>query len=144
MSTMPGWAGSSWYFFRYMDPNNEASFADKDKTDYWGAVDLYIGGAEHATGHLLYSRFWTKFLYDIGAVGIEEPFQKMINQGMIQGRSNFVYRVKGTNKFVSYGLKDEYDTSAMHVDVNIVYNDQLNLDKFKAWRPDLGRMLNSF
>jgi len=137
MSTMPGWAGSSWYFFRYMDPQNDTNFADKDKTEYWGAVDLYIGGAEHATGHLLYSRFWTKVLYDIGAVGIEEPFKKMINQGMIQGRSNFVYRVKGTNKFVSYGLKDEYDTSAMHVDVNIVYNDQLNLEKFKAWRPDL-------
>jgi leucyl-tRNA synthetase len=137
MSTMPGWAGSSWYFFRYMDPKNEETFADKVKTDYWGAVDLYIGGSEHATGHLLYSRFWTKFLYDIGAVSIDEPFQKMINQGMIQGRSNFVYRQKGTNTFVSYGLKDQYDTSAMHVDVNIVYNDQLNLDKFKAWRPDL-------
>ena len=137
MSTMPGWAGSSWYFFRYMDPKNEESFADKAKTDYWGAVDLYIGGSEHATGHLLYSRFWTKFLHDIGVVHIDEPFQKMINQGMIQGRSNFVYRQKGTNTFVSHGLKDQYDTSAMHVDVNIVYNDQLNLEKFKAWRPDL-------
>ncbi|KPQ14352.1 MAG: leucyl-tRNA synthetase LeuS [Algoriphagus marincola HL-49] len=137
LSTMPGWAGSSWYFFRYMDPKNEEVFADKAKTDYWGAVDLYIGGSEHATGHLLYSRFWTKFLYDLGVVGIDEPFQKMINQGMIQGRSNFVYRIKGTNQFVSYGLKDQYDTSAMHVDVNIVHNDQLNLDKFKAWRPDL-------
>ncbi len=136
-STMPGWAGSSWYFFRYTDPKNETEFADKAKTDYWGAVDLYIGGSEHATGHLLYSRFWTKFLHDIGAVSIDEPFQKMINQGMIQGRSNFVYRIKGTNQFVSYGLKDQYDTSAMHVDVNIVHNDQLNLDKFKAWRPDL-------
>lgn len=137
LSTMPGWAGSSWYFFRYMDPKNEAVFADKSKTDYWSAVDLYIGGSEHATGHLLYSRFWTKFLYDLGVVSIDEPFQKMINQGMIQGRSNFVYRLKGTNTFVSYGLKDQYDTSAMHVDVNIVHNDQLNLDKFKAWRPDL-------
>lgn len=137
LSTMPGWAGSSWYFFRYMDPKNEAVFADKGKTDYWGAVDLYIGGSEHATGHLLYSRFWTKFLFDLGVVSIDEPFQKMINQGMIQGRSNFVYRLKGTNTFVSYGLKDQYDTSAMHVDVNIVHNDQLNLDKFKAWRPDL-------
>ncbi|MFC3417504.1 leucine--tRNA ligase [Algoriphagus hitonicola] len=137
LSTMPGWAGSSWYFFRYMDPKNKTVFADKTKTDYWGAVDLYIGGSEHATGHLLYSRFWTKFLYDLGVVSIDEPFQKMINQGMIQGRSNFVYRVKGTNKFVSLGLKDQYDTSAMHVDVNIVHNDQLNLDKFKAWRPDL-------
>uniref|UniRef100_UPI0040487857 leucine--tRNA ligase n=1 Tax=Algoriphagus sp. TaxID=1872435 RepID=UPI0040487857 len=137
LSTMPGWAGSSWYFFRYMDPSNTNSFAAKDKTDYWGAVDLYIGGSEHATGHLLYSRFWTKFLYDIGAVSIDEPFQKMINQGMIQGRSNFVYRIKGSNTFVSLGLKDTYDTSAMHVDVNIVHNDQLNLEKFKAWRPDL-------
>ncbi|TDK41657.1 leucine--tRNA ligase [Algoriphagus formosus] len=137
LSTMPGWAGSSWYFFRYMDPKNDSVFADKAKTDYWGSVDLYIGGSEHATGHLLYSRFWTKFLFDLGVVSIDEPFQKMINQGMIQGRSNFVYRIKGTNQFVSYGLKDQYDTSAMHVDVNIVYNDQLNLDKFKAWRPDL-------
>ncbi len=137
LSTMPGWAGSSWYFFRYMDPKNEAVFADKAKIDYWGAVDLYIGGSEHATGHLLYSRFWTKFLYDLGVVSIDEPFQKMINQGMIQGRSNFVYRLKGSNTFVSYGLKEQYDTSAMHVDVNIVHNDQLNLEKFKAWRPDL-------
>jgi len=137
LSTMPGWAGSSWYFFRYMDPKNDSVFADKSKTDYWGAVDLYIGGSEHATGHLLYSRFWTKFLFDVGVVSIDEPFQKMINQGMIQGRSNFVYRLKGSNTFVSYGLKDQYETSAMHVDVNIVHNDQLNLDKFKAWRPDL-------
>ncbi|RPA68934.1 leucine--tRNA ligase [Cyclobacteriaceae bacterium YHN15] len=136
-STMPGWAGSSWYFFRYMDPKNEEKLVDSEIEKYWGAVDLYIGGAEHATGHLLYSRFWTKFLYDIGVVSIEEPFQKMINQGMIQGRSNFVYRLKGTNTFVSHGLKDQYDTSAMHVDVNIVHNDQLNLEKFKAWRPDL-------
>ena len=137
MSTMPGWAGSSWYFFRYMDPKNDQEFVDKAKADYWGAVDLYIGGSEHATGHLLYSRFWTKFFFDLGVVTIDEPFQKMINQGMIQGRSNFVYRIKGENKFVSYGLKDQYETSAMHVDVNIVHNDQLNLDKFKAWRPDL-------
>ena len=137
MSTMPGWAGSSWYFFRYMDPRNTEKFVSKEKENYWGSVDLYIGGAEHATGHLLYSRFWTKFLYDIGAVSIEEPFQKMINQGMIQGRSNFVYRVKGTNTFVSHGLKEQYETSAMHVDVNIVNNDQLNIEKFKAWRPDL-------
>ena len=137
LSTMPGWAGSSWYFFRYMDSKNENVLADKQKTDYWGAVDLYIGGSEHATGHLLYSRFWTKFLHDIGVVSIDEPFQKMINQGMIQGRSNFVYRIKGSNTFVSHGLKDTYDTSAMHVDVNIVHNDQLNLEKFKAWRPDL-------
>ncbi|MCH6234810.1 leucine--tRNA ligase [Cognataquiflexum rubidum] len=137
MSTMPGWAGSSWYFFRYMDPGNTEKFVSKEKEQYWGSVDLYIGGAEHATGHLLYSRFWTKFLFDIGAVSIEEPFQKMINQGMIQGRSNFVFRVKGTNTFVSHGFKDQYDTSAMHVDVNIVNNDHLNIEKFKAWRPDL-------
>jgi leucyl-tRNA synthetase len=136
-STMPGWAGSSWYFFRYMDAKNESEFVSKENTNYWGAVDLYIGGSEHATGHLLYSRFWTKFLYDIGMVPIEEPFQKMINQGMIQGRSNFVYRIKGTNTFVSDGLKDQYDTSSMHVDVNIVHNDILNLEKFKNWRPDL-------
>lgn len=136
-STMPGWAGSSWYFLRYTDPTNETEFANIQKTDYWGSVDLYIGGSEHATGHLLYSRFWTKFLYDLGVVSIDEPFQKMINQGMIQGRSNFVYRVKGTNQFVSHGLRDQYDTFAMHVDVNIVYNDHLNLEKFKAWRPDL-------
>jgi len=137
MSTMPGWAGSSWYFFRYMDPKNDSTFVDKAKADYWGAVDLYIGGSEHATGHLLYSRFWTKFLFDLGVVSIDEPFQKMINQGMIQGRSNFVYRIKGENKFVSLGLKDQYETSDIHVDVNIVHNDHLNLDKFKAWRPDL-------
>lgn len=136
-STMPGWAGSSWYFFRYMDPKNDKSFASKEKTDYWGAVDLYIGGSEHATGHLLYSRFWTKFLFDLGLVNIDEPFHKMINQGMIQGRSNFVYRIKGTNKFASFGLKNQYDTSDMHVDVNIVHNDHLNLEKFKSWRPDL-------
>jgi leucyl-tRNA synthetase len=136
-STMPGWAGSSWYFFRYMDPENEELLVAPEIEKYWGAVDLYIGGAEHATGHLLYSRFWTKFLFDIGVVSIEEPFQKMINQGMIQGRSNFVYRLKGSNTFVSHGLKDKYDTSAMHVDVNMVHNDQLNLEKFKAWRPDL-------
>ena len=136
-STMPGWAGSSWYFFRYMDPDNEDKMVAPEIEKYWGSVDLYIGGAEHATGHLLYSRFWTKFLFDIGVVSIEEPFSKMINQGMIQGRSNFVYRIKGTNTFISHGLKDQYETSAMHVDVNIVHNDQLNLDKFKEWRPDL-------
>jgi leucyl-tRNA synthetase len=120
-----------------MDPENEELLVAPEIEKYWGAVDLYIGGAEHATGHLLYSRFWTKFLFDIGVVSIEEPFQKMINQGMIQGRSNFVYRLKGSNTFVSHGLKDKYDTSAMHVDVNMVHNDQLNLEKFKAWRPDL-------
>ncbi|AWW31561.1 leucine--tRNA ligase [Echinicola strongylocentroti] len=137
LSTMPGWAGSSWYFLRYMDPQNNTEFVNKEAQQYWEAVDLYIGGAEHATGHLLYSRFWTKFLYDRGLVTIVEPFKKMINQGMIQGRSNFVYRIKGTNKFVSQGLRKDHDTAAMHVDVNIVHNDQLDLDKFKAWRPDL-------
>lgn len=137
LSTMPGWAGSSWYFFRYMDPNNNEELVNKDIQEYWESVDLYIGGAEHATGHLLYSRFWTKFLFDKGLVNVEEPFKKMINQGMIQGRSNFVYRIKGTNQFVSYSLKDDYDTTAMHVDVSLVHNDQLNTDHFRKWRNDL-------
>ncbi|MDF2851108.1 MAG: leucine--tRNA ligase [Sphingobacterium multivorum] len=141
LSTMPGWAGSSWYWFRYMDPKNESNFASKEAVDYWKAVDLYIGGSEHATGHLLYSRFWNKFLKDLGYQNEEEPFRKLINQGMIQGRSNFVYRVldeegRGTNQFVSYGLRNEYKTIPLHVDVNIVYNDQLDLEKFKAFRPD--------
>ncbi|QQT60898.1 leucine--tRNA ligase [Sphingobacterium multivorum] len=141
LSTMPGWAGSSWYWFRYMDPKNEGNFASKEAVDYWKAVDLYIGGSEHATGHLLYSRFWNKFLKDLGYQNEEEPFRKLINQGMIQGRSNFVYRVldeegRGTNQFVSYGLRNEYKTIPLHVDVNIVYNDQLDLEKFKAFRPD--------
>lgn len=137
LSTMPGWAGSSWYFFRYMDPKNDQELVNKKAQEYWEAVDLYIGGSEHATGHLLYSRFWTKFLYDRGYVNVDEPFKKMINQGMIQGRSNFVYRIKGTNQFVSYSLKDNYDTTAMHVDVSLVHNDQLNLERFKQWRNDL-------
>ena len=137
LSTMPGWAGSSWYFVRYMDSTNSEEFVNKEIQDYWESVDLYIGGSEHATGHLLYSRFWTKFLYDKGYVTVDEPFKKMINQGMIQGRSSLVYRVKGTNQFVSYHLKDSYDTIPMHVDVNIVHNDQLNLEKFRAWRKDL-------
>ncbi|WP_162418962.1 leucine--tRNA ligase [Cyclobacterium roseum] len=137
MSTMPGWAGSSWYFFRYMDSANKENFVSKEAADYWGAVDLYIGGAEHATGHLLYSRFWTKFLYDRGLVPIAEPFQKMINQGMIQGRSNFVYRKKGSNTFVSHGLIGDHEVIPMHVDVNIVHNDQLDLEAFIRWRPDL-------
>ncbi|HBI87571.1 MAG TPA: leucine--tRNA ligase, partial [Sphingobacterium sp.] len=140
LSTMPGWAGSSWYWFRYMDPKNEGNFASKEAVDYWKAVDLYIGGSEHATGHLLYSRFWNKFLKDLGYQNEEEPFRKLINQGMIQGRSNFVYRVldeegRGTNRFVSYGLRNEYKTIPLHVDVNIVYNDKLDLEKFKAFRP---------
>ncbi|WP_447767297.1 leucine--tRNA ligase [Sphingobacterium faecium] len=141
LSTMPGWAGSSWYWFRYMDPQNEQTFASKEAVDYWKSVDLYIGGSEHATGHLLYSRFWNKFLKDLGFHNEEEPFKKLINQGMIQGRSNFVYRLlsdegKGTSTFVSYGLKDQYNTIPLHVDVNIVVNDILNLEKFKGSRPD--------
>lgn len=141
LSTMPGWAGSSWYWYRYMDAHNDKAFAGKDAIDYWKAVDLYIGGAEHATGHLLYSRFWNKFLKDLGLVSEEEPFQKLINQGMIQGRSNFVYRVfkedgVGTDTFVSFGLKDQYKTSALHVDVNIVYNDVLDINKFKSSREE--------
>lgn len=137
LSTMPGWAGSSWYFFRYMDSDNSLEMVNKDVQSYWEAVDLYIGGAEHATGHLLYSRFWTKFFFDLGLVTVEEPFKKMINQGMIQGRSNFVYRIKGTNQFVSHQLKESYETSPMHVDVNLTQNDYLDLERFKAWRDDL-------
>ena len=141
LSTMPGWAGSSWYWYRYMDANNGTAFASKEAIQYWKDVDLYIGGAEHATGHLLYSRFWNKFLKDLGYVQEEEPFKKLINQGMIQGRSNFVYRVvdadgKGTNTLVSYGLRKEYKTSALHVDVNIVENEILNIEKFKLFRPE--------
>ena len=141
LSTMPGWAGSSWYWFRYMDPKNQSNFASQEAVNYWKAVDLYIGGSEHATGHLLYSRFWNKFLKDLGFHNEEEPFKKLINQGMIQGRSNFVYRVldnegKGTNQFVSYGLKDQYQVYPLHVDVNIVHNDVLDLEKFKQSRPD--------
>lgn len=141
LSTMPGWAGSSWYWYRYMDAQNGCEFASKEAIEYWKAVDLYIGGSEHATGHLLYSRFWNKFLKDLGYVNEEEPFKKLINQGMIQGRSNFVYRVvdaegKGTNTLVSYGLRKEYKTSALHVDVNIVENEVLNIEKFKLFRPE--------
>lgn len=136
LTTMPGWAGSSWYFLRYMDPTNTKEFASKEALDYWNQVDLYIGGSEHATGHLLYSRFWNKFLKDKGYLNFEEPFQKLINQGMIQGRSNFVYRINGTNKFVSYDLRKEYQTTALHVDVNIVSNDILDIDKFKISLPE--------
>lgn len=141
LSTMPGWAGSSWYWYRYMDAQNQNEFASKEAIEYWKAVDLYIGGSEHATGHLLYSRFWNKFLKDMGYAVEEEPFKKLINQGMIQGRSNLAYRVideegRGTNTFVSHGLKNQYKTSAIHVDVNIVHNDVLDLDKFKAWRTE--------
>ena len=135
-STMPGFAGSSAYYLRYMDPTNDSALVDKEIDAYWQNVDLYIGGTEHATGHLIYSRFWNKFLYDLGYVVEKEPFKKLINQGMIQGRSNFVYRIKNTNTFVSYGLKDEYDTTEIHVDVNIVNNDKLDMEAFKAWMPD--------
>ncbi|MBN4052345.1 class I tRNA ligase family protein, partial [Sphingobacteriaceae bacterium AH-315-L07] len=134
--TMPGYAGSCWYFLRYMDPNNENEFVSKEAENYWNQVDLYIGGAEHATGHLLYSRFWNQFLFDLGLVSNKEPFQKLVNQGMIQGRSNFVYRVKDSNKFVSHGLKKEHNTTAIHVDVNMVDNDILNIEKFKTWKSE--------
>lgn len=136
LNTMPGFAGSSAYYLRYMDPKNDKELVAKDKVDYWGNVDLYIGGTEHATGHLIYSRFWNKFLYDIKVSEKEEPFQKLINQGMIQGRSSFVYRVNGTNKFVSYNLKDEYEYQQLYVDINIVNNDILDIEAFKAWRPE--------
>lgn len=135
-STMPGFAGSSAYYLRYMDPSNDTELVSRQANEYWENVDLYIGGIEHATGHLIYSRFWNKFLYDIGKVCMDEPFKKLVNQGMIQGRSNFVYRVKGTNRFVSLGLKDQYDTQQIHVDVNIVRNDILDTEAFKAWRPE--------
>ena len=135
-STMPGFAGSSAYYLRYMDPHNSECLVSRQADEYWRSVDLYVGGTEHATGHLIYSRFWNKFLYDLGYVCEDEPFRKLINQGMIQGRSNFVYMIPGTNKFVSAGLKDRYETIPVHVDVNIVYNDKLDLDAFRAWRPD--------
>jgi leucyl-tRNA synthetase len=135
-NTMPGFAGSSGYYLRYMDPRNDKEYFSKEAVNYWQSVDLYIGGAEHATGHLLYSRFWNKFLFDLGYSVVEEPFKKLINQGMIQGRSSFVYRVKGTNIFVSYNLRKDYDVQQLHVDVNIVENDILDTDKFREWRPD--------
>ena len=136
MSTMPGFAGSSAYYLRYMDPRNTEALVGAEANGYWQDVDLYIGGTEHATGHLIYSRFWNKFLFDLGYVCKNEPFRKLINQGMIQGRSNFVYRIIGTNTFVSLGLKDQYETTEIHVDVNIVRNDRLDLDAFKAWMPE--------
>lgn len=135
-STMPGFAGSSAYFLRYMDPHNEKGLVSEEANQYWQDVDLYIGGTEHATGHLVYSRFWNKFLFDIGHICKEEPFKKLINQGMIQGRSNFVYRIKGTNEFVSYNLRKQYDTTPLHVDVNIVDNDILDTERFKQWQPE--------
>jgi leucyl-tRNA synthetase len=135
-NTMPGWAGSSWYFLRYMDPKNEAEFVSKEKADYWKQVDLYIGGSEHATGHLLYARFWTKFLFDQGYISFDEPFAKMINQGMILGRSSFVYRIKDSNKFVTSSMKNEYDVTAIHADIALVDNDKLDIEGFKAWRSE--------
>ena len=136
LSTMPGFAGSSAYYLRYMDPHNDTALVGKEADEYWQNVDLYIGGSEHATGHLIYSRFWNKFLFDLGVSCKDEPFQKLVNQGMIQGRSNFVYRIKDTNTFVSLGLKDQYDTTPIHVDVNIVQNDVLDIEAFKNWRPE--------
>ena len=136
LCTMPGFAGSSAYYLRYMDSHNNNALVSKEANEYWRNVDLYVGGTEHATGHLIYSRFWNKFLYDYGYVCEPEPFKKLINQGMIQGRSNFVYRIKDTNTFVSFNLRKEYDVTPIHVDVNIVENDVLDLEKFKAWRPE--------
>jgi len=136
LSTMPGFAGSSAYYLRYMDPRNSNALVSKEANEYWENVDLYIGGTEHATGHLIYSRFWNKFLFDLGVVCKPEPFKKLINQGMIQGRSNFVYRVKNTNKYVSLNLKDQYDVTPIHVDVNIVDNDILDVDRFRTWMPE--------
>ena len=135
-STMPGFAGSSAYYLRYMDPHDDGALVSGEADSYWRNVDLYIGGTEHATGHLIYSRFWNKFLYDLGYVCEKEPFAKLINQGMIQGRSNFVYRIIGTNTFVSLGLKDKYETTQIHVNVNIVHNDRLDMEAFRAWMPD--------
>lgn len=136
LNTMPGFAGSSAYYLRYMDPHNDKALVSKEANEYWRNVDLYMGGAEHATGHLIYSRFWNMFLFDIGEICEEEPFRKLVNQGMIQGRSNFVYRIKGTNTFVSYGLKNDYETTEIHVDVNIVNNDILDTKAFKNWLPE--------
>jgi leucyl-tRNA synthetase len=135
-NTMPGYAGSSWYFLRFMDPGNEKEFCNRTIADYWNQVDLYVGGTEHAVGHLLYSRMWTKALYDLGLIGYEEPFKRLLNQGMIQGSSRFVYRINGTNKFVSAGLKDQYSCDPIHVDVNIVDGFELDLEAFKSWKPD--------
>jgi len=136
LCTMPGFAGSSAYYLRYMDPHNDTALVSKEANTYWRNVDLYVGGTEHATGHLIYSRFWNKFLYDLGVVCEEEPFKKLVNQGMIQGRSNFVYRIKNTNTFVSYNLKNSYETTPIHVDVNIVSNDVLDIEKFRNWNPE--------
>ena len=136
LNTMPGFAGSSAYYLRYMDPHNDEALVSREADEYWRQVDLYVGGTEHATGHLIYSRFWNKFLYDYGYVCESEPFRKLVNQGMIQGRSNFVYRIKDTNNFVSLNLKDQYDVTPIHVDVNIVHTDALDIEKFREWRPE--------
>lgn len=136
LNTMPGFAGSSAYYLRYMDPRNHDELVSKEANEYWQQVDLYVGGTEHATGHLIYSRFWNKFLYDLGKVCKDEPYRKLVNQGMIQGRSNFVYRIKDTNTFVSAGLRGGYDTTPIHVDVNIVSNDRLDTEAFRRWRPE--------
>ncbi len=136
LNTMPGFAGSSAYYLRYMDPHNDEALVSREADDYWRQVDLYVGGTEHATGHLIYSRFWNKFLYDYGYVCEAEPFRKLVNQGMIQGRSNFVYRIKDTNTFVSFNLKKDYDVTPIHVDVNIVDKDALDIEKFRLWRPE--------
>ncbi|HRI24692.1 MAG TPA: leucine--tRNA ligase [Ferruginibacter sp.] len=135
-STMPGYAGSSWYFLRYMDPHNNETFCSRQASDYWNQVDLYIGGTEHAVGHLLYSRMWTKVMYDLGMIGYEEPYKRLVNQGMIQGSSRFVYRIVGTNQFVSAGKKNEYDVHPLHVDVNIVDGVELDIDAFRKWKPE--------
>ena len=136
LCTMPGFAGSSAYYLRYMDPRNGNALVSKEADEYWRNVDLYVGGAEHATGHLIYSRFWNKFLFDLGMVVEPEPFKKLVNQGMIQGRSNFVYRIKDTNTFVSKGLKDQYDAAPIRVDISMVSNDVLDIDRFRQWRPE--------
>ncbi|MBN8860675.1 MAG: leucine--tRNA ligase, partial [Sphingobacteriales bacterium] len=135
-NTMPGYAGSSWYFLRYMDPHNDKAFCSRSASDYWNQVDLYIGGTEHAVGHLLYSRMWTKVLYDLGYIGFNEPFKRLVNQGMIQGSSRFVYRIRGTNSFVSFGLKEQYEFDEIHVDVNIVDGVELDITAFRNWRPE--------
>ena len=136
LNTMPGWAGSSWYFIKYMDNTTEDGSVPKEALDYWGNVDLYIGGSEHGTGHLLYSRFWTKFLHDRGYLGIDEPFQKMINQGMILGTSAIAYRISGTNTYVSAGLKNQHETEGIHIDVNMVNaSDEIDIETLKNWQP---------
>src|SRR5690606_14907241 len=136
VNTMPGYAGSSWYFLRYMDPANDREFCSREISDYWNQVDVYVGGTEHAVGHLLYSRLWTKLLYDLGYIGFDEPFRKLINQGKIGGDSRLVHRIHGTNTFVSAGLKDQYQTDEIHVDVNIVNGFELDIEAFKKWKPD--------